>query len=138
MAEGLLKKILLENASEKPYFTNIKVLSSGIYATDGTPPTDEAIKVMQQIGIDISNHRSRRLTKQMVLSADIILVMEVKHIEAVCSISQNALNKTWLLRQSDKKENSLEIPDPLRKPLEVYEECRLMIESALRKLIKKL
>jgi protein-tyrosine-phosphatase len=136
MAESMCKKMLHENLQSAPYFSDIMVSSSGTYAVDGIPPTIGAIKVMQEIGIDISQHRSRRITREQILSADLILVMECRHLEAVRSLSENAKEKSWLLKQYVKADNNPEIRDPLGGPLEVYEECRIIIQDAIEKLIR--
>ncbi len=59
------------------------ILSAGTWTTDGLPPMTEAILGAKQIGLDIQKHRSRAITKEMLQSADLVLVMEKGQQEAL-------------------------------------------------------
>ena len=91
--------------------SNINVSSAGIDAVKGVPAVAEAQKLMLSQNIDISQHRARQLTTQMLLKADLILVMEnyqKKHIENMLS---EVCGRVFLLG----KWGDYEIPDPYRK-----------------------
>uniref|UniRef100_A0A7C4U7U1 L-threonylcarbamoyladenylate synthase n=1 Tax=candidate division WOR-3 bacterium TaxID=2052148 RepID=A0A7C4U7U1_UNCW3 len=62
------------------------VHSCGTLNIDGMPPSDNAIIVMKEIDIDIMEHRSRGITKDLIDLSDIILPMELKHKEILISI----------------------------------------------------
>lgn len=49
--------------------------SAGLAAMDGLAASQTAIEVMNEIGIDIKTHRSRKLTPELIDAATIILVM---------------------------------------------------------------
>src|SRR5262249_27657051 len=52
-----------------------EVQSAGLETADGLPPTNQAVTVMKEIGLDVSRHRSRSLRKQDLKSFDLIIGM---------------------------------------------------------------
>ena len=77
MAEGYLKKRLNERGKD------ILVVSAGTVAISGFKPTEEAIKVMKEVDINVSGYTSSPLTKESIDKADIILVMGPIHKEVI-------------------------------------------------------
>lgn len=121
MAEGLLKKRLKETGKD-----HIEVWSAGVAAFGGLPPTEETIEVMKESGADISGHRTRALTADMIRRADLILVMEPSHKEAVVRAVPAAARKTYLLKEFGIKDpavllgDELGIRDPIGMPIGEY------------------
>lgn len=66
MAEGLFKQAMPEKA----------VCSAGLHAMIGEPADPLSVQLMQERGIDISEHRARSLASWMVYEADLILTMD--------------------------------------------------------------
>lgn len=60
-----------------------QVASAGTWARDGYPAARESQELLSQMGIDLSRHRSRMLTESLLKSADLVLVMEKGHKEAL-------------------------------------------------------
>ena len=67
MAEGLLR------AELGPEFC---VVSAGLEADEGLQPHPEAIRLMAVRNVDLTPFRSRKVTPEMALAADLILVMD--------------------------------------------------------------
>lgn len=91
MAEGLARAILAEECPGR--LLDWEVGSAGISAWDEETPTEEAISVMGDRGIDISGYRSRRMSPGMIDSSDLVLVMEgrqLEHIRRLCPGGDNA------------------------------------------------
>lgn len=132
MAKGLLKKYLSGR--------EIVIASAGVSAIPGFRPTQETIEIMAKEGIDVSGHLSQRLTPEMIQQADLILVMERWHKEQILRLVPSAKAKVFLLKEyanaSDWSE--LEIPDPIAKPIEVYEKCLQAIKECVEKAVAKL
>jgi protein-tyrosine-phosphatase len=134
MAEYLLKNMLPALLQR-----NIKVVSAGLSAIDNAAPTLEAVEVMEEHGIDVSGHRSRLLTKQMIEEADLVLTMETFHKEKIIqAYPQEADTKVFTLNEFVGDTRAPEIFDPIGKPKEVYEECLLALKDRLRKLVELL
>jgi protein-tyrosine phosphatase len=76
MAEGLLRSRFIG----RPGAT---VASAGIAALAGRPADPIACELLAAHGIDISDHRARQLTADLVTGHDLVLVMEQAHVRAV-------------------------------------------------------
>ncbi|MCM8766439.1 MAG: low molecular weight protein arginine phosphatase [Candidatus Omnitrophica bacterium] len=134
MAAGLLKKMLKDKAD------NFVIKSAGTSALEGMSASSEAQKTMLKEGIDISAHRSLRLTKEMIEEADLILVMEEAHRNVILNIYPEAEKKVYLLRsfaENISEPTDWGILDPIGKPPEVYEEVLIVLKESLAGLIKK-
>ncbi len=70
MAEALLRKFLAREGRK-----DVQVKSAGTHAFAGSPCPLEAIQVADQAGLDLSSHRSRPLTRELIDWADRILIM---------------------------------------------------------------
>ena len=138
MAEGLLKKYLKEAGKEY-----IKVESAGIMAIDGFPSTNEAIEVMKGEGIDISKHRSRRITADLISKSDLILAMEGAHKAFVIRLDPMAESKVYLLKKygMENKRKYPEgdgIPDPIGRPMDFYKLSLQIIKEEVERITKLL
>ena len=131
MAKGLLKKFLAGR--------DVHIASAGVSAIPGFRPTRETIEVMAKEGVDVSGHLSQRLTAEMVQQADLVLVMEHWHREQILKLVPSAKSKVFLLREfvNESKGIELEIPDPIAKPMEIYESCLQKIKECVEKLVAK-
>src|SRR5205814_4293450 len=70
MAAGLLRHALGAETER------VAVESAGTAAWEGQPATEPRLEVARQDGVDLSTHRTRRVTPAMVRAADLVLVME--------------------------------------------------------------
>lgn len=59
--------------------TDIQAESAGISAQNGQPASMEAIRACQILGADLTKHKSRRITPEMINDADIIAAMTSSH-----------------------------------------------------------
>ncbi|MCD8391200.1 MAG: low molecular weight protein arginine phosphatase [Firmicutes bacterium] len=69
MAAAVMDKIVTENDMD------IYVDSAGLFAADGDKASENAVTAMARRGIDLSAHRSKRVTPELVKSADLVLTM---------------------------------------------------------------
>uniref|UniRef100_A0A7C4XKI5 L-threonylcarbamoyladenylate synthase n=1 Tax=candidate division WOR-3 bacterium TaxID=2052148 RepID=A0A7C4XKI5_UNCW3 len=124
MAEGIIKTML------DPNYVIVK--SAGTAAVDGLPASDNAKIVVQEFGGDISNHRTKYLTKELIDEADLILVMEYKHYETVLEYAPDAAIKTFLLKEYKRRTKYNEVSDPVGKDLSVYRDTALEMYPSLK------
>jgi len=115
-----------------------RVLSAGLGAMDGQPPTPHSVRAMRELGVDIAAQRSRMLTAELVRSADLILGMTHSHVDTVALLYPAAAEKTFLLREFDETLETYEkdISDPIGSSYPVYVECRDQIEQGIVTLLK--
>jgi protein-tyrosine-phosphatase len=74
MAVGLARAAIERDYPEMS--GNLSFSSAGVAALDGNAPTREAVEVMMERGIDISDHRAIRVTRNIVEASDLVLTME--------------------------------------------------------------
>ncbi|MDD5409707.1 MAG: L-threonylcarbamoyladenylate synthase [Candidatus Omnitrophica bacterium] len=132
MAEAYLKKLL-----EKQKRNDVEVISAGIMILAGLGASAETREVLKNEGIDVSGHRSQRLTKEMVDRSDIILVMEAMHEKRVLQLAPEAKNRLFLLKEFARMDdNDLDILDPIGGSPEFYEKTFHTIKDAVERISK--
>ncbi len=131
MAEGLFRHAVKGRS-------DFEVLSAGVGAVEGLPPSEHAVRALRELGIDISHQRSRMLTSQLVERADYIFGMTHSHVDAIMLLYPQAAEKTFLLREFDETLDSFEndIPDPIGGSYDVYLNCRDQIEQGIASMMK--
>lgn len=135
MAEGLFRHMIKEKGLEN----EINVESAGVFAATGGCASAQAIEAMEGHSIDISNHKSRQLTKEMIDNADLILTMTNNHKITIISMNDKALYKTFTLTEyAYGSERNTDIIDPFGAPVQVYDKCLIEIKDALNIILEKL
>lgn len=130
MAEAYLKKLL-----QRQKRGDVEVISAGIMTIAGSGASTETRAVLAKEGIDVSGHRSRRLTKEMADASDIILVMEPAHEKRVLELAPEAKNRVFLLKEfAGISGNGLDIPDPAGGSSEFYENTFITIKDAIERI----
>src|SRR5438093_9367670 len=126
MAEGLFRR-LLGNRED------IEILSAGVHAVRGQPPSLYAVQVCEEEGADISGQRSQPLTAALVDRATHIFAMTGGHVETIQTMFPQSADKTFLLREFEEAGTTVwrDVPDPIGLGREVYEDCANIIKNAL-------
>ena len=89
----------------------ITVSSAGTWAAAGQPATSEAVEQAKQYSLNLSLHRSRPVTREILSQADLIIVMENNHKEAITQEFPIIADRVYLLTEVvDGTRN--DIPDP--------------------------
>jgi protein-tyrosine-phosphatase len=60
-----------------------KIGSAGVWATDGAPASVLAQAAVKERGLDLSRHRSREVTEELLREFDLVLVMEAEQRDAL-------------------------------------------------------
>ena len=130
MAEALLKKKLKEKGRD-----DVEVISAGILLLGGLGASEGTREVLSKAGIDVSEHRSQPVTKEMIRRSDLILVMEKIHEEEIVKIAPDAKNRVFLLKEFAKiNDEDLDIHDPLGHSLDYYENIYYTIKEAVERI----
>ena len=113
-AEGLLRAALAARGLDQ-----VIVSSAGTGAWDGAPVSEAAYLVGLEQGLDLSEHRARLLTRDLVRGADLILAMSGHHVARVAELSGE--NKVHLLGSyAGREEGQTEVSDPYGADLTTY------------------
>jgi protein-tyrosine phosphatase len=120
MAEGILKDRIVKQGLQ-----GIRVESAGTWGLEGEPAAKHAVKVCSERGIDLSGHVARRLTLTMIDRSDLILTMEMEHLQGVLDLAPDGLAKTRMLSGYGKATNRTDLPirDPYGRPKQAYVTC---------------
>jgi protein-tyrosine-phosphatase len=131
MAEGLFRKLVQDAGKEKDFLVG----SAGVAAFDGYGASDETLRALRAQGIDMSGHKSRRVTAQMARTADKIYVMEEMHRRAILEEWPEAAEKTHLLTEFSNKPkvrgHEIDIPDPIRMSSDFYRNVFMVIKECI-------
>ncbi|KFD42316.1 protein tyrosine phosphatase [Peptococcaceae bacterium SCADC1_2_3] len=132
MAEVIARQVLKSQGREK----EIEISSAGLAAWPGAPASKEAVTVMQEMGLDLSKHRAKLLTPEMVKQAGLILTMTRMHRVQVCEMVPEAANKTFTL-VAYAGESDEDIIDPLGYSINVYRKCATTLKDLITQVFKK-
>src|ERR1700758_853243 len=124
MAEGLFGRMI----AERP---DLRVLSAGVSTYPGQPPSAHAVEVLAEMGVDISQHRSRPLSEKVIDEADWIIAMTRSHLDSIIYLFPRAAEKVYLLREFEPGATSLDVADPIGMGLEAYRAARDIIRNGL-------
>ena len=133
MAEALMRKKLYELGSDRA-----EVGSAGVAVFGSVPPTGETIAVMREEGVDVSGSRTKKVTRDMIRNADLILVMEPAHKDKILNLDPQASGKTFLLREyknpSKVMPGGFGVHDPIGMPVEGYRKTRDEIKKEIERI----
>ncbi len=102
----------------KAYRPELTVNSAGLGALVGKGADGTAVSVAQQHNLSLEGHCARQISGRMCRDYDLILVMEKRHISAICEMAPEMRGKVMLFGHWDTER---EIPDPYRKSRDAYE-----------------
>ena len=128
MAEYLLQRHLGAHAKWQ-------VSSAGLFTGNGMAASLPAIEVLREQGIDLTPHRSRVVTKDIIDAATLIVVMTTVHVTELKRRFPEAQDRIYLLKSFDPVCGGGDIPDPLGGTVAHYRTIREEIESTLLDLI---
>ena len=103
----------------------VTVMSAGAFAMPGSRATPYAVDAVRPLGADLSHHRSRQLSVELIHQADVIYTMGRSHAAAVVAMAPFAADKVVTLDPSG------DVDDPIGGDAAVYE----MLAGQLRELI---
>ncbi|TJX13395.1 low molecular weight protein arginine phosphatase [Tissierella creatinini] len=131
MAEGIFKTLAKENNLD------VQVQSAGTFAFGGDGASYNAIKALEALNIDISNHRSQLVHWDLIGDMDLIFTMTLSHKDAMLKEYPDLDEKIFLLNEFAFGVEK-DIMDPYGGSLEVYEKVRDEIYKAAEGIVVKL
>ena len=109
MAAGLLKHLL-----EQSHIEDIQVASAGLAVFFEEGAHQNAIATMEDLNIDISQHRARQADEDLLLDADLILTMTQSHRDQILAVLPQLKDRVFTLLEfaQEGEEGNLDIRDP--------------------------
>jgi protein-tyrosine-phosphatase len=134
MAEGLLRHAL---AAQPQALKSLRVVSAGVAARAGELVTEFSVQAMKKVGIDISGHRSRPVTQELLDGALAVLCMTETHRATIPLMFDPPPKNIFLFREFLPPSAEKEIADPYGGPYALYELCRDEMVEAVPTLIEQ-
>lgn len=130
MSEAIAREVLKEKLGgneQELEKRGISVISAGSFAMPGARATPQAVEALKELGIDLTSHRSRPLTVELIHQADKIYTMSRNHAMAVLSLVPSVGPKV------DTLDPHGDIDDPIGSEIGVYKN----LAGQLRTLIER-
>jgi L-threonylcarbamoyladenylate synthase len=133
MAEGMFKHRLAQclqcKVDELPA-RGFVVSSAGVSALPNDPAAQDSIDVLSEFGIDLSGHRSRLASADLVARADDVIAMTRSHLLTIVNRYPVISGSLRLLCGPDG-----DLDDPIGGGSEVYRKCAATIHQHVERLI---
>lgn len=108
-----------------------RVRSAGTWATPGQPALPEVVEAAQRLGLDLADHRSERVSGELLSEYDLILVMQASQQEALLSEFPQLEEYIYLFSHVVER-GAYDIPDSFESEQEVIEVAAEMDELIRR------
>ena len=132
LTEGSARREAIERG-----LIDFDVSSAGTSAWNGAPASDGALLVALEHGVDLSGHRARQLTKEIVAEQDVVLVMGPHHLERAEALGGEG--KAHLLTHYAAHGSSdRAVSDPFGGDLDVYRATCDELQVEVSKLLDRL
>ena len=112
--------------------SSFRVRSAGVSAVPGSPASSGAIDVMGEIGLDLSEHRTERVSGGVIDQSLLVVCMTRAHLAQLRRERPDAADRYYLLGEFlNADEAGSDVPDPAGMPLEDYRRVRGLLERAM-------
>ena len=127
MAAAIMEKIAVENDLD------VLIESAGLFANVGGKASENAVKALDEMGIDLTFPQTKPITEELIEKSDLILTMTEAHKELLKPI---AGNDVYTLKEYGG--GSGDISDPYGGDIEEYRETAREIYDALVDVAEKI
>lgn len=128
-----IAEALLAVAVQKTH-PEVVVSSAGLGALVGRPADPMSQELMTAHGIDISAHRARQISPELVFNSDLILTMSTEQTRQLEQQYPGACGRVHRLG----KWGEYDIPDPYKRPKTAFEQAFILIEQGINEWHRKL
>src|SRR5713226_781570 len=132
LAEALLRRTLEERG-----VAGVSATSAGTGAWDGAPASEGAYLVGLERGLDLSGHRARLLTRELVDAADLVLTMARHHRARVDELGGEG-HVFVLGEYAGRDGDDAEVSDPFGGDLDVYRDTCSELEGLLQAAVDRI
>ena len=131
LAEAIARKVAAERGLKDLSFG-----SAGTAAYTGGPASEGSLLVGVERGLDLSKHRSRSLTRELVAESDLILGMSDQHVESAVELGGEG--KTFLLDDfATSGRSSKWVTDPFGQDLTAYRDSADDLERQVSQAVER-
>jgi protein-tyrosine phosphatase len=130
MAEAITRNILAQKlgvSEAELEKKGVNVISAGSFAMPGARAAAAAVEALRPHGVDLSRHRSRPLSVELIHEADIVFAMGRQHLQAVLALVPSAADKVVTLNPEG------DIEDPIGSDLSTYQSLAGQLHTLIEK-----
>ncbi len=132
MAAEIARRVAAERG-----LSDVTVASAGTGAFEGSAASDGALLVAMENGGDLSGHRSQPLTRELVETSDLVLVMGDRHLTRVEELG--GAGRAWLLTDyASHGGDARPVSDPFGGELATYRATYEELETEIRRAFDRL
>ncbi len=106
---------------------SVKVSSAGLGALVNHPADPTALALMQARSIDISQHRARQVTQDILFASDLVLTMTTEQQQQIEQQYTSMRGRVHRLG----KWSGFDVPDPYRRPQIIFEQALSLIDQGI-------
>ena len=135
MAEAIARRRIAELG-----WSHVDVVSAGVGAFEGSPASSGALRTAAARGLDLGNHTSTMLTRQLADDADLILTMSASHLLRVMELGggDRAAMITAFATGGESDRGAAGVPDPIGGPDEEYAETFDFLDDLIARVLSRL
>ncbi len=133
MAQKLLEHAL---QNESPSLSSLEVKSAGVAAYPGDRASENAVRALKKVGIELEDHRSQPVTSNLLAESLAVFCMTENHRRLLNAQFSNLPEHVYLIREFLPAEKGREVPDPFGADLEAYEACRDSMVEAIPPILR--
>ena len=105
----------------------LEIGSAGTGAPAGEPAAEFAVAALRERGIDLSTHRAREVTPELLQQSDLVLAADSGHVRELLRLAPSMRGRVYRLGHW----RDVDIPDPIGGSREDFEECLALIEACV-------
>ncbi len=129
-----MKKALSQEAPAN--LQSFRIVSAGLHANPGREAHPWMQEAANGLGISLTSHRAKQLTREMVDHADAIFAMDFQNKAELLTLYPEAAEKIYMLSAyAEGPWRDREIPDPYLGDLEVTRYCAGQLEICVHNLL---
>lgn len=133
----LAAAILADKLAREPDLGHVEVHSAGVAAWDGTPASEGSYLVALERGLDLSSHRARMVTTDLVRDSDLILTMSDSHARRVAELGGEG--KVYALAEyAGNPAGQHDIHDPMGGDVAGYRATASLLDELLDRTVARL
>jgi len=123
-----MAKALFDSVAGDEYISE----SAGLSAIDGSPASENAIKAMEELMLDISSHKAKKITPELIEQADIVVPMTSTHAYILLQYGVHAEKIVLLsIGYGGSCGGGDGIFDPYGGDIETYRQCAQQIKEGI-------
>jgi protein-tyrosine-phosphatase len=132
LAEAIANRIVIDRALD-----SFEIGSAGTSTWENSPASDASILVGIERGLDLSRHRARQLSRDLVSESDLILAMGPHHLDRIEALGGEGKSFLLTTYASGGMSNS-PIADPFGGDLDAYRTTVDELATEIRKVFDRI